>query len=209
MSYLQAVSLRRAGRRTASVFGDTANGVEGVSLSVLVRYPNNKGMLWEQKGVSSFSLLLGDLTKGWNQSSSVSAVTLRKSEAAVNHPGSSVFWSGTPLVVTVVSEVLISPRVVDVMLARMFTFTGSGEPKQGQEGSEVTGELQSNLCPQSEPQGIHLILLVWKVEAFLHSLRTWTWTYNLTRFIVSFIYNEVLCLCVCVLVGSMRDCWEV
>lgn len=39
---------------------------------------------------------------------------------------------------------------------------------------QVIGEPQSNLCPQSEPGGIQLSLLVWKVEALLHSLRWWT-----------------------------------
>lgn len=64
-------------------------------------------------------------------------------------------------------------------------FAPSGESKSGwmegrlqRDGPEFTGKLQSNLCPQSEPQGIQLILLVWKVEALLHSLRMWTWTFK-------------------------------
>lgn len=43
---------------------------------------------------------------------------------------------------------------------------------------KFTREPKSNLCPESEPQGIQLILLVWKVEALLHSSRMWTWTYK-------------------------------
>lgn len=39
------------------------------------------------------------------------------------------------------------------------------------ESPKFAGEPQSNLCPESEPQGIQLILLVRKVEALLHSLR--------------------------------------
>ena len=64
-------------------------------------------------------------------------------------------------------------------------FAWSGESKSGwmegrvqKDGPEFTGELQSNLCPGCEPQGIQLILLVWKVEALLHSLRMWTRTYQ-------------------------------
>lgn len=59
---------------------------------------------------------------------------------------------------------------------------------------KFTKEPQSNLCPESEPRGIQLILWLWKVEALLHSLRMSTWTYKLTCINVSFMYNELHCV---------------
>lgn len=50
--------------------------------------------------------------------------------------------------------------------------------KKIQRNVNIGVEPQFNLCPESEPQGIQLILLEWEEEALLHSFRTWTWTYK-------------------------------
>lgn len=52
------------------------------------------------------------------------------------------------------------------------------KPSHKKKNVNIGVKPQSNLCPESEPQGIQIILLVWKEEALLHSLRTWTWTYK-------------------------------
>lgn len=52
-------------RWAASVLGDTTNSVNGVSLSVWVCYPNNKGMLWERWGLIAQPFYERDSQRGW------------------------------------------------------------------------------------------------------------------------------------------------
>lgn len=62
------------GWKAVSVFGDTANAINGVSFSVWVCYPNNKGMLWEQWGLIAQPFMRGP-HKGPNHSSSLSLLS--------------------------------------------------------------------------------------------------------------------------------------
>lgn len=146
---------------------------------------------YESSGVSSLKLLWADLTKAritlplclrchpqekWARRKSPWQVCVLKQHTA----HSQCHFIGccfTPLCRTKGSE---------IMSLHADVFAWSGESKVQREWRDIyrkdnpkfTEEPQSNLCPQSEPRGIQLILLVWKVEALLHSSRMWTWTHK-------------------------------
>lgn len=174
------------------------NAVDGVSFSFCVCYPNNTGMLWQQQGSHRLTFVWEDLTKAW--------ITLAPSLRC--HPQEKWACCKSPWQLCVLKwqtahsqchfiGCSFTPHCREegskcwwffffYFVIYLFIFClWRGESKKGwmdghrlKESPKFAGEPQSNLCPESEPQGIQLILLVRKVEALLHSLRMWTWTYK-------------------------------
>lgn len=167
-----------------------------------------KGMLWEQSGSHHSTFYEKTSQRPESVFLFVSAVTLRKSENAVNHFGrvgvlkresacSRHHFIGSPSsCCREKGSETAWFKCWCVCLKRCKRVRSRvDEWRDIHRGSpKFTKEPQSNLCPESEPRGIQLILWLWKVEALLHSLRMSTWTCKLTCINVSFMYNELHCV---------------
>lgn len=169
--------------------------------SVWVCYPNSKGMLWEQQRVSLLSLLWEYLTKAWichsfclcchPQEKWPCCISPWQLCVLKRHTTCSQSLFFVSLLYSILQKKVPWNHICGSLLKVVKPKWGWLEIQKQIDDPKFRGEPQSNLCPGSEPKGI---LLVWRVEALLHSLRMWTWTYELTCINMGFMYKELLCV---------------